>query len=104
MREYPFGQAVELRAEFADEDGAPTTPTVATFRVGRETISPPPSPSATSFVNGVDSEVSVASAGDLRCVFVPAASGVYVYDATGTGNMDAATVPRRFKVLPSPFA
>lgn len=103
MKEYELGQAVRLRASFADEDNEAADPSTVTFRYGVRTVNPPPDPTATSAVFGVDGAVTKDSVGRYRYVFVPDAPGEYVSQVQGTGNVAAVKVGA-FRVKPSPFA
>jgi len=103
MREYPFGQAVRLRASFANADGAPTDPSTVTFQYGLHTVSPPPDPTATSAVFGVDGAVVKDSDGRFHFDFVPPVAGIYTTRIVGTGAVAAAAVGA-FRVKPNPFA
>ncbi len=103
MREYPFGQKVKLSASFEDEDGAAADPSTTTFQYGLTTVNPPPSPTATSAVFGVDGAVVRASAGRFSYSFLPTESGMYTARVVGTGNVAAARVVQ-FRVKPYPFA
>jgi hypothetical protein len=103
FREYPFGQGVRLTGQFADADGDLTNPTTTTFRVANITVNPPPDPTATDAVFGVDGAVINDSEGVFHYDFVPAAAGTYVYAVVGTGAVAAVKVGH-FRVVPSPFA
>jgi hypothetical protein len=103
MREYPFGQSVRLTASFADDDGVATDPTTVTFQYGLVVVNPPPDPTATSAVFGVDGAVVKDSAGRFHFDFTPATPGVYISRVVGTGAVAAAAVGK-FRVLPNPFA
>jgi hypothetical protein len=102
MKEYPFGQAVRLRASFADANRQPANPSTVAFQYGLITVNPPPDPTATSAVFGVDGAVIQDSTGRYHFdVLLP--PGIYVARVVGTGTVAAAAV-RQFRVLPSPFA
>ncbi len=101
--EYELGQSVRLAAAFATFAGVRTNPTTTTFKVARVTAQPPPEPTATSAVFGVDAAVINDSAGVFHYDFTPANPGDYVWQAVGTGAV-AAVKRGRFRVLPSPFA
>lgn len=101
--EYPLGQAIRLTARFATFAGVLTNPTTTTFRVARILVNPPPDPTATNAVFGVDINVVNDSAGVFHYDHVPAAAGNYIYQAVGTGAV-AAVKTGYFRVVPSPFA
>jgi hypothetical protein len=101
--EYNLGQGVRLTAQFATFAEVLTNPTTTTFRVANITVNPPPDPTATDAVFGVDAAVINDSAGVFHYDFVPAAAGNYVYAVVGTGAVAAVKVGH-FRVVPSPFA
>ena len=103
MKEYPLGQKVRLSASFANASGTPTNPSAVTFQYGLALVNPPPSPTATSAVFGVDAAVINDSAGRFHFDLTPPASGNYVAAAVGTGTVSAVSLIQ-FRVLPSPFA
>lgn len=103
MREYEFGQNVRLSASFADADGAATDPTTVTFQYGLRSVNPPPDPTATSAVFGVDGAVVKDATGRFHFDFVPATAGIYTTRVVGTGTVAAAAVGA-IRVKPSPFA
>lgn len=104
MREYELGQKVRLSASFANTSDVAADPSTVTFQYGLVTVNPPPSPTATSAVFGVDAAVIKDSTGRFHYDFLPAASGMYVALVVGTGNVAAVPTPVRFRVKPSPFA
>ena len=103
MREYEFGQNVRLSASFANASGVATDPTTVTFQYGLRTVNPPPDPTATSAVFGVDGAVVKDSNGRFHFDFVPATAGIYTVRVVGTGAVAAAAVGA-IRVKPSPFA
>lgn len=103
MREYPFGQKVKLSASFENDSGVAADPSTITFQYGLTAVNPPPSPTATSAVFGVDGAVVKASTGRFSYSFLPAESGNYTARVAGTGNVAAAQVVQ-FRVKPYPFA
>ncbi len=103
MKEYPFGQAVRLRASFADANGAPANPSTVAFQYGLITVNPPPDPTATNAVFGVDSAVIQDSTGRFHYDFLPPAPGNYVTRVVGTGTV-AAAATGAFRVKASPLA
>jgi hypothetical protein len=103
VREYEFGQSVRLSVSFADADGDPTNPTTTTFQYGLRAVNPPPDPTGTSAVFGVDGAVINDSAGRFHYDFVPAVAGNYITRVVGTGTVAAAAVGA-FRVKPNPLA
>jgi hypothetical protein len=103
MIEYELGQAVRLTAAFITAAGIAGDPTTVTFKEGVMTAAPPPDPTATSHVFGVDAAVIKDSVGNYHFDYVPTLPGVYTYLAVGTGVLAAVAVGR-FRVKPSPFA
>ncbi len=101
--EYPFGQKVRLAASFANTSDVAADPSTVTFQYGLTAVNPPPSPTATSAVFGVDGAVVKDSTGRFHYDFLPAESGNYTARVVGTGNVAAAQVVQ-FRVKPSPFA
>lgn len=101
--EYELGQAVRLTAAFINAAQQAADPTTITFRFGVILVNPPPDPTATSAVFGVDVNVIKDSVGNYHYDFVPAVPGNYVYVAVGTGTV-AAVARGAFRVKPSPFA
>jgi hypothetical protein len=104
MNEYPLGQAVRLSATFANASDVVADPTTVTLTIGRQEVSPPPAPTGTSFVHGVDLTLVKDSTGNYHLDYTGAASGIYVYRWVGTGTVATASLPRYFKVTPNPFA
>lgn len=103
MREYELGQSVRLTASFANAAGTATDPTTVTFQHGLRVVNPPPDPTATSAVFGVDGAVVKDSTGRFHYDFTPATAGVYTTRVVGTGTVAAASVGA-FRVKPNPFA
>jgi hypothetical protein len=103
MNEYPFGQAIRLTAEFANDLGNPANPTTVVFEVGLVLVNPPPDPTATVAIFGIDSAVTNPVTGTFFYALLPTQSGNYIARVVGTGAVQAAQV-RRFRVLPDPFA
>ena len=100
--EYEFGQAVRLTAAFEDASGAAADPTTITFKFGVQLVHPPPDPTATSAVFGVDINVVKDSVGNYHYDFTPSLPGNYIYLCQGTGTVAAVAVGR-FRVKPSPL-
>lgn len=103
MKEYPFGQAVRLRASFADANGAAANPSTVTFQTGLATVNPPPDPTAVNAVFGVDVAVTNPATGSFQYVLLPSTPGIYTCRVVGTGTVQAAAVGQ-FRVIPIPFA
>lgn len=104
MIEYPLGQAVRLTVAFVNDDGIADDPTTITFTYGVALTQPPPKPTASSHVFGVDGAVIRDSEGNYHYDFVPSVPGDYVWQSVGTGAVAAVCPLQRFRVLPSPFA
>jgi hypothetical protein len=103
MNEYPFGQAVRLSASFANAAGVATNPTTVVFQVGLRLVNPPPDPTATDAIFGIDSAVTNPVVGTFFYDLLPTQSGNYIARVEGTGAVQAAQVSQ-FRVLPDPFA
>lgn len=103
LGEFPFGQAVTFRAAFANSAGVATNPTTTTFEIGRIVVNPPPDPTKTSAVFGVDGAVTNPTTGRFEYAYLPAAAGNYIGRAVGTGAVEAAMV-FTFTVRPNPLA
>lgn len=103
MIEYPLGQAVRLSAYFENASGVAADPTTVTFSFGLVVANPPPDPTATVAVFGIDVNVIKDSTGRYHYDFVPAAPGVYKTRVVGTGTV-AAAATGAFRVIPSPLA
>lgn len=103
MIELELGQAVRLTGAFLNASGAAANPTTVTVRFGVAIVAPPPDPTATSLVFGVDAAVIQDSTGNYHADVVLAVPGVYVFQWIGTGTV-AAVSRGQFRVLPSPFA
>jgi hypothetical protein len=103
MIEVELGQAVRLSAAFLNASGAAADPSTVTVRYGVAIVTPPPDPTATSLVFGVDAAVIKDSTGNYHADIVPATPGNYTYLWVGTGTV-AAVSRGTFRVKPSPFA
>lgn len=103
MNEYPLGQALQFTARYAN-NGTPTNPSVTVFKTAPITAAPPPEPTATSAQFGVSSAVLNPATGVFTFDFTPPSSGIWIVQSVGTGVVQAASKPLRFRVLPSPFA
>lgn len=104
MKDHPFGQAIPLRAYFANDAGVRTNPTVVVYRVGLMTVNPPPDPTPTLSQFGVDANVTNPATGEfLYSLPPPATAGNYVVSVTGSGAVQASAT-LQFRVLPNPFA
>ncbi len=103
MNQYQLGQSIRFTASYAN-NGVPTNPTVTQFKLARQTVSPPPDPTATIAQFGVDSAVLNPSTGNFTYDVAPALAGTYVLQSVGTGVVQAASPPLLFRVMPSPFA
>jgi hypothetical protein len=102
LGEFPFGQAITFRAEFADENLAPTNPTTTTFQIGLIIVNPPPDPTASSAIFGIDPGVTNPAVGRFDYAYLPLVSGNYTGRAVGTGAVQAA-MPFYFTVKPNPL-
>jgi hypothetical protein len=94
---------VRLSAYFENASGVAADPTAVTFSYGVVVASPPPDPTATTAVFGVDVNVIKDSTGRYHYDFTPSAPGIYRTRVVGTGAVAAAAVGG-FRVKPSPFA
>jgi hypothetical protein len=103
VREFELGSSVRLTASFANAAGAATDPTTVTFQFGLRSVNPPPDPTATSAVFGVDGAVVKDATGQFHFDFTPATAGIYTTRVVGTGTVAAAAVGA-IRVKPSPFA
>lgn len=103
MIEVELGQAVRLSAAFLNASGAAANPTTVTVRFGVRLVNPPPDPTATSLVFGVDAAVIQDSTGNYHADITPAVPGNYIFSWIGTGTVAAVSVGA-FRVKPSPFA
>lgn len=103
MIEYPIGQAIRITAAFLNASGAAADPSTVSIKYGPRLVSPPPDPTATTLVFGVDAALIKDSTGNYHADIAPAVAADYVYQAIGTGTV-AAVATGGFRVLPSPFA
>ena len=103
MIEYELGQAVRLAAYFENASGVAADPTGVTFSFGVRSQSPPPDPTATNAVFGVDAAVIKDSTGRYHYDFTPSTPGIYTIRVVGTGAVAAVAVGA-IRVKPSPFA
>ncbi len=105
FREVPFGQAIQLEATFINATtGAAANPTTTTFQVALVVANPPPDPTPTTAVFGVDAAVQNPATGRFTYDFTPALPGNYIARVFGTGAVVAATPPFLFRVLPTLLA
>lgn len=95
MGTYIVGQEVEMVETFT-VSGVPTDPTTVTFSL-RD-----PTGVITTYVFGVDGEVTHPSVGRYLLTILPLVSGDYLYWVVGTGAVEAASSPGTFKVLAEP--
>ncbi len=101
--EYELGQAVRLTAAFLNTAGAAADPSTVSVKHGVALVNPPPDPTATTLVFGVDAAVIKDSTGNYHADILPAVPGNYTYSWIGTGTVAAVSVGH-FRVKPSPFA
>ena len=103
MNEYDLGQAIRVTAAFVNAAGAAADPTTVSIKFGPILVNPPPDPTATTLVFGVDAAVIKDSVGNYHADITPSVPATYVFQAVGTGTV-AAVSTGRFRVKPSPFA
>lgn len=94
MGEYIIGTGVTITETFM-VNGVPTDPTTVTFYL-RD-----PSDQLTTYVFGVDPEITNPSVGTYQVALVPTIYGHYNYRVEGTGAV-AAVCEGDFDILPSP--
>lgn len=103
LGEFPFGQAITFRAAFENSSLVPANPTTTTFQIGLIVVNPPPDPTASSAVFGIDAAVTNPLVGRFEYAFLPPLAGNYIGRAVGTGAVQAA-MPFTFTVKPNPLA
>lgn len=103
MIEYELGQAVRLSAYFENASGVAADPSTVTFSVGVRSVNPPPDPTKTDAVFGVDAAVIKDATGRYHYDFTPSTPGIYTTRVVGTGTVAAVAVGA-IRVKPSPFA
>ncbi len=98
MGVYQLGTPIEITETFTLE-GVPTDPTVVTFTV----LSP--DGFATDYISGTNPEVVNPSVGVwMLQLAAPAFPDTYLYQAFGTGDLDATSFYGEFTVIQSPVA
>lgn len=101
MGPYPLGTEVTIFHTFT-VDGVPTDPSIVTIRVEQ------PNGDVDTFVFGTDAELTNPphpdtgiTDGYYELAYLPPIAGTYNYEATGTGDVVATSVPGVFEVTPS---
>lgn len=86
MGEYQPGTDVGIEADFTVGADVPTDPTTVTFNIRQ------PDDTLVTYVYGDDANVIRTSAGVYNCVVSPPMSGLYRYNAVGTGAVPVTLV------------